>query len=59
MITGIVRDILVPVADFPRIAHDASLKDAFSLLHRQLTSGCWSYRHMLVFDGESKVMMRS
>jgi len=56
MITGIVRDILVPVADFPRIAHDASLKDAFSLLHRQHTSGGWRYRHMLVFDGESTVV---
>lgn len=56
MITGTVRDILVPVAEFPRIAHDASLKDAYALLHRQHTSGGWRYRHMLVFDGESKVV---
>jgi len=56
MFTGTVRDILVPVAEFPRIAHDASLKDAYALLHRQHTSGGWRYRHMLVFDGESKVV---
>ncbi|KAF0099081.1 MAG: hypothetical protein FD187_3149 [bacterium] len=56
MITSIVRDILVPVAEFPRIAHDASLKEAYAMLHRQHTSGGWRYRHMLVFDGESKVV---
>jgi CBS domain-containing protein len=56
MITSIVRDILVPVAEFPRIAHDASLKDAYAMLHRQHTSGGWRYRHMLVFDDTAKVV---
>ncbi len=56
MITDRVRDILVPIAEFPRIAHDASLKDAYAMLHRQHTSGGWRYRHMLVFGGESRVV---
>lgn len=56
MITGTVRDILVPVAEFPRIAHSASLKEAYAMLHRQHASGGWRYRHILVFDATGKVV---
>lgn len=56
MISKRVRDILVPIADFPRVARDATVRDAYQLLRRQHTSGGWRFRHMLVF-GEGNIVV--
>ncbi len=56
MIANQIRDILVPIAEFPRIQQDATLHDAFALLHTQHTSGGWRYRHILVFDAGNTVV---
>ena len=56
MISKRVRDILVPIADFPRVARDATVRDAYHLLRRQHTSGGWRFRHMLVF-GEGNIVV--
>lgn len=56
MISKRVRDILVPIADFPRVERDATVREAYSLLHRQHASGGWRFRHMLVFDAGNAVV---
>jgi CBS domain-containing protein len=56
MIPGKVRDILVPIADFPCISQDASVRDAFALLHTQHKSGGWRFRHMLALDEAHEVV---
>lgn len=56
MIANQIKDILVPIAEFPRIRQDATLREAFALLHKQHTSGGWRYRHMLVFDAANTVV---
>lgn len=45
-----VRDILVPIADFPQIDRGASMREAFSVLHRKHQTAGWRIRHLLVFD---------
>lgn len=52
---GKVRDILVPVAAFPRLRQEASLREAYSLLHEQHASGGWRFRHMLVYGDDRTV----
>lgn len=56
MISRRVRDILVPIADFPRIDRDATVQAAYRQLHRQHFSGGWRFRHMLVFDANTAVV---
>lgn len=55
MIAKSVRDILVPIADFPVISPQTSLREAFALLQRQHASGGWRYRHMLVLGDDGMV----
>lgn len=50
MIAKTVRDILVPIADFPVIAPSATLREAYALLQGRHAAGGWRYRHMLVLD---------
>ena len=50
MIVDQVRDILVPIADFPCIARDASMREAFSVLHQKHQTAGWRFRHLLVLD---------
>ncbi|MDO9225248.1 MAG: CBS domain-containing protein [Pseudomonadota bacterium] len=45
-----VRDILVPIANFPHVAVDASIRDAFAVLHEKHRTAGWRIRHLLVFD---------
>ncbi len=50
MIASQVRDILIPLGEFPHLPQSATVREAYALLHRQHTSGGWRYRHLMVFD---------
>ena len=50
MIAKQVRDIFIPLGEFPHLHQDATLREAFALLHQKHTSGGWRYRHLMVFD---------
>lgn len=50
MIASQVRDVFIPLGEFPHLGQDATVREAFDLLHRQHTSGGWRYRHLMVFD---------
>lgn len=56
MIANQVRDIFIPLAEFPHIAHDASIREAFYVLqHKHQTAG-WRFRHLLVFDTQETLV---
>ena len=50
MIAADVREILVPLAEYPHIAQTATVREAFALLHKRHMAAGWRYRHLLVFD---------
>lgn len=50
MLSKTVLDILVPIAEFPVIAPNAPLREAYAKLRRLHAAGGWRYRHMLVLD---------
>jgi CBS-domain-containing membrane protein len=56
MIASQVRDILVPLEQFPHLPQTATVREAYDLLHRQHSSGGWRFRHMLVFNDSGKVV---
>ena len=56
MIANQVRDIFVPLADFPHIAHDASVREAFAALQKQHQTAGWRFRHLLVFDAQETLV---
>lgn len=49
MLKNRVRDILVPLTEYPNIRDTASLRDAFSVLQDAFAKGR-RYRHILVLD---------
>lgn len=56
MIANQVRDIFVPLADFPHIAHDASIREAFAVLQKKHQTAGWRFRHLLVFDTQETLV---
>lgn len=56
MIIRQVRDIHIPLGDLPYLHQDATVREAFALLHRQHASGGWRYRHLLVFDADETLV---
>jgi CBS domain-containing protein len=52
----IAREIMIPLAEFPQIAIDTTLRAAYALLHERHLSGGWRFRHMLVFDGRATLV---
>ena len=55
MIKNRVRDILVPLSEYPNIRDTATLRDAFAVLHDAYASGK-RYRHILVLDGSGHLV---
>lgn len=51
-----IRDILVPLEEFPQVASDTTLRNAYALLHERHMSGGWRFRHMLVFDDRTTLV---
>jgi len=49
MLDNLVRDILVPLTDYPSIRDSATLRDAFAVLQDAFARGK-RYRHLLVLD---------
>ncbi len=56
MIASKVRDILIPLADYPHLTRSATVHDAFDLLCRSDLAAGWRYRHVLVFDEEQTLL---
>jgi CBS domain-containing protein len=56
MIAKQVRDILVPLAEYPHIARDASVRDAFGKLRDTHQSAGWRFRNLLVFDADDTLV---
>jgi CBS domain-containing protein len=50
MITTRIKDILIPLKEYPSIRDNATLRDAFAALHKYQTDPHHSYRHVLVLD---------
>lgn len=48
-ITGIVRDLTTPLADFPHVYADQPLRDVFTMLRDKFSAG-EQFRSVLVFD---------
>ncbi|MDO8890710.1 MAG: CBS domain-containing protein [Sulfurimicrobium sp.] len=56
MIANQIRDILVPLADFPHITHEASIRDAFAVLQNNQQTAGWRFRHLLVLDAQETLV---
>lgn len=50
-----VRDILVPLTEYPNILDTATLRDAFAVLQNAFTSGR-RFRHILVLDASGHLV---
>jgi len=50
-----IRDIYVPLADYPNIRDSASLRDAFAVLQGAFSSGK-RFRHILVLDAHDHLI---
>lgn len=50
-----IRDIHVPLSEYPHLAETVSLRDAFTLLPAGWTSGR-RYRHVLVLKADRQLM---
>jgi hypothetical protein len=48
-ITGIVRDLTTPLANFPHVYADQPLRDVFTMLQQKFSAG-EQFRSVLVFD---------
>lgn len=55
MIANQIRDILVPVEEYPRVHEDATLRDAFAALREAQATGR-RYRHVLVLDEQEHLI---
>lgn len=55
MIANQVRDILVPLDEYPTVHEDATLRDAFASLRAGREAGR-RYRHVLVLDGQERLI---
>jgi Mg/Co/Ni transporter MgtE len=54
-ISGTVRDLMVPLADFPHVRGDATLRDTFAKLHA--SSGASElFRSVLVLDDRDRLL---
>ncbi len=49
-----VRELLVPISDYPNIRNDASVRDAFAILKRNFQDGK-GYRTILVLDEKNQL----
>jgi CBS domain-containing protein len=56
MIAKQVRDILIPLTDYPHIGSGASVCDAFAKLRDTHQSAGWRFRNLLVFDTEETLV---
>lgn len=56
MIASKVRDVLVPIAEYPQVHRDSSVHDAFAILHRKHMAAGWRYRRLLVFDKDETLV---
>jgi CBS domain-containing protein len=54
MIANQIRDILVPLEDYPRVHEDATLLDSFRVLHEGFATGR-RFRHVLVLDARNRL----
>ncbi len=52
---GSVRDILVPLAEYPHIRDSATVREAYAVLHAGYAQGR-RFRHLLVLDGEDRLI---
>lgn len=50
MITTRIKDILIPLAEYPHIRSNATLRDAFAALRKCQVDSQHAYRHVLVLD---------
>lgn len=50
MITTRIKDILIPLTEYPHIRANATLRDAFAALQKFQVDPHHSYRHVLVLD---------
>lgn len=55
MIASQVRDILVPLDEYPTVHEDATLRDAFAALRAGREAGR-RYRHVLVLNGREQLI---
>jgi CBS domain-containing protein len=55
MLKNRVRDILVPLTEYPNIRDTATLRDAFAVLQDAFAKGR-RYRHILVLDGSGHLV---
>lgn len=49
-----IRDIMVPLDEYPKVAEHSTLRDAFAAL-REGFAGGRRYRHLLVLDGQGQL----
>ncbi len=49
-----IRELMVPISDYPNIKYDASVKDAFAILRRNFKEGK-GYRTILVLDEKNQL----
>lgn len=52
---GSVRDILVPLAEYPHVRDNASVRDAYAVLHAGFAQGR-RFRHVLVLDTADRLV---
>jgi Mg/Co/Ni transporter MgtE len=50
-----IKDVYVPLAEYPNIRETASLKDAFAVLHGAYSTGK-RFRHILVLDAQDRLI---
>jgi CBS domain-containing protein len=50
MITTRIKDILIPLKEYPNIRDNATLRDAYAALRKYQSDPHHSYRHVLVLD---------
>jgi CBS domain-containing protein len=53
-LSQMIRDIMVPLAEYPNLRDTATLKDAFTVLREAFTTGK-RYRHILVLNNKGQL----
>jgi CBS domain-containing protein len=56
LLAKFVRDILIPLADFPHLQRSDSIHAAFSLLRSTHQNAGWRFRNMLVFENDGSLV---
>lgn len=51
-----IKDILIPLAEYPNIRANATLRNAFAALHKYQVDSHHSYRHVLVLDETGRLV---